>query len=326
VDKLAQPFVPGDHTAGMMVYWALHSDSLQNISATEADELFGERTRWIINPAFSKYEILRYRAVYGLKAEDLPKFQARDASGKAGDYFGAYRKRIQQLVTKGNTISPHLDKRWHVPAYMPDLNQELALADQRNSDRAFLLGLIYKFLRRGNQDSTVVWEHYSKSGLQEVTAGGRKIKHYFYDLCKAMPHNPAIVDSILLNAAERLNDRERMKNPGAHPFANGCENLGEQELNIIDAIVSLQKERHDLDLKEESGRLLEQCFEEIQQFFIAFLGRHQINTANAACREFLNSLIAKSVLFAEAKNGDSPTYREWQRRIDIFYTSLEAKA
>jgi hypothetical protein len=134
--------------------------------------LFGGQA--VEDPAFSPYSVVRYAATYGLKAENLPKFAAgsEERDQPAGAYYRAYKNRIRQLVEKGNTVTPHLDRRWHLPAYLPDLNSTLWTVEKQKIDRALILG----YLKACDFDGKSLWVYFGADGSQEVRVDGLRLR------------------------------------------------------------------------------------------------------------------------------------------------------
>lgn len=59
-------------------------------------------------------------------AGDLMRFRAPEGKDtRGGEYYAAYIETIRQLGPDTNTnavLTPHLDKHWHLPKYLPDLD------------------------------------------------------------------------------------------------------------------------------------------------------------------------------------------------------------
>lgn len=74
----------------------------------------------------SPYELMFYKAVYNMSAGDLMRFRAPEGKNtRGGEYYAAYVETIRQLGPNTNTnkvLTPHLDKHWHLPKYLPDLD------------------------------------------------------------------------------------------------------------------------------------------------------------------------------------------------------------
>lgn len=318
---LAQPFIPRLTEIREMVYWGLHPESAQALTEQQRQELFG--SRGITHRAFSPYEIICYRSQYGLKAEDFPKFSAGDPEHgvEPGIYFQAYKERLRQLAQPpdpadpGETITPHLDQRWHLPAYMPDLNMRQVLADQEKIDRALLLGLIYGLFQVVTEDQRDVWVHSGPSGIRSVQVGGRDIRGQLYLLHDALFHNPAVVDLVLEEAWKRQ-QQDIEKEPTdltKHRFYEGC--LGKQ--TILQPILTYpQAAPAQASLPEKSYRLLTRLLEEIEHYYLAYYGAQEHTARNGAAEliEQLRDQAPAYVVAQEAGRADIQ-FRQWQTII-----------
>lgn len=93
------------------------------------------------NVAYSKNELDCYRAVYGIQAGFIPKFN----EFSNGDYYISYRNVIRQMVAEGNPSAlihtPHLDKTWHL--FLPYITPEKRDLEDVKFYRSFWLALAY---------------------------------------------------------------------------------------------------------------------------------------------------------------------------------------
>lgn len=96
------------------------------------------------NIAYAKNELDCYRAVYGIQAGYIPKFNELNG----GDYYTCYRDAVDQMVLeagKGNEAelihTPHLDKTWHL--FLPYITPEKQRAEDEKFYRLFWLALAY---------------------------------------------------------------------------------------------------------------------------------------------------------------------------------------
>jgi len=327
IDNLAQPYIYStSKNAEAIAHWGIHPSSLGELTEDEINEFFGEGI--ISDTAFSIYEIIRYRSINGIYAEEIPAFSA--GSGKrdveAGSYFRAYKERIRQMKTSAEiTITPHLDKRWHLQAYMPDLNQKLVKADHNKTEKAFILGLIHKRLMSVTRDSVKTWEcHTGKEGRKAVMKGGESIREKFFDLYDAVFHNPAHVDSIISNIDKKWDDdiKENMKNGKNgiqnHSFYKGCKKLPQFDFGIINCILYLTKEMPSHDLDEITDRLLKRTMDLISMYYVKVYGEKNKITANKDAKNFIQQLFNESEVFNNAKNENSYVYERWSETKDIY--------
>jgi len=324
VDELAQPMILSSSSASKSEgYWGIHPDTLKELNDQEIIEILGKAENIIADEAFSRYEIIRYRNLYGLCAEDLPSFSAgaNGKSDRAGIYFRAYKERIRRMNTDpGNTVTPHLDKRWHLPAYMPDLNQNLVKADEEKTEKAFLLGLIYGRLRKAAPDQKETWECYTgESGRKSVTIGGEAIKGSFYELYKAMFHNPAHVDTIL-DFAERQWEAD-VKEKGSdkieeYSFFKGCKEIPRLNLNIAESVLRFIREFPNENPQEKSENLLGRLITEITETFRKAYGKHRENLVKKETEELIHELFESSETYQSAKRDKSYAYERWEEAIE----------
>ncbi len=326
IDELAQPMIltsASESRSG--AYWGIHPACLNELNDQEIKDLFGKEESIIADEAFSRYEVVRYRNLYGLCAEDLPSFSAGGTgrTDRAGSYFRAYNSRIRKMTTSpGETVTPHLDKRWHLPAYMPDLNQQLVKADQEKTERAFLLGLIYGRMRRVKPDNQETWECYTgETGRKSVTVGGEPVKGTFYDLYNAMFHNPAHVDTILEFAEKQWDIDSGTKGSirvEEYSFFKGSREVPRLDLNIIECILQFLSEAPSENPQDETEQLLDQLMNEIGESYMKAYGKHRENQAKEDAAKMIIELLDNSPAYQAAKSDRSYAYEGWQDRIDNF--------
>ena len=98
--------------------------------------------------------ILFYKAIYDLRAMDLGKFappeKTETTERQAGEYYKAYHELIADLhpdPRKSRAITPHLDRWWHVITKMPELSDESQQMQEEAIARAFLWGMLGKYVR-----------------------------------------------------------------------------------------------------------------------------------------------------------------------------------
>ena len=120
LDLIAKPFVPID-TDSSMEYWGINPQVLESMTKQQIQDYFGSSSPSIVHEAFSPYQIIRYRGTYGLKVDNFPKFSSDP--NDSGIYYSAYRSRIKDYQAEPlKHITPHLDNRCHLPAFLPDIN------------------------------------------------------------------------------------------------------------------------------------------------------------------------------------------------------------
>ncbi len=327
--QLAQPFIPPIWQQNEMIFWGINDQSAATL--TEAQRLAWFGGDGIFHAAFSPYEIICYRSFYGLQAEDFPKFSAGDPDHglEPGVYFQAYRDRIRELAElrdkaqEERTITPHLDKHWHLPAFMPDLNQRQVQADLEKIDRALIHGLIHGFLRVLTEDNREVWFYSAReSGLRSILVNGRNVRGELYLLHEALAHNPNVVEVVLDQAVRRQQeDLESLPNDfHQHRFVTGCL----EGRSILDRLLTYhQAAPHVSGLPEKGAKLLTCLLDEIEAYFLACYGS-QSNTARQAAANLIKILMEKSQVYQNAAKMDQEAW--FAACQEILNTKLNALA
>lgn len=104
------------------------------------------------DPEISPQEILFYNAIYGIRASDLSKYSPeRLGTDKrpAGAYFTAYYELVSHIhpsVATTRVITPHIDRRWHTVAALPDLDDGYQAKQLFDINKAFFAGLALKVI------------------------------------------------------------------------------------------------------------------------------------------------------------------------------------
>ena len=142
--------------------WGIHPACVDplTLNPEERAALFGQ-TDITTNPLtaasqevsdlFSKYEIVRADSIHQLELSknfkgfvDIP--TSAHSQGNTGVYYKAYNDLIDRILS-GNSkaYSPHLDKRWNLPSYMPNIG--MSMDDSLNTlFKALYEGLLFERL------------------------------------------------------------------------------------------------------------------------------------------------------------------------------------
>ena len=295
-----------------MQYWGINPVNFDLLSADERERAFAE-VHCISRDNFSPYEMICYTSMYGLTAEDLAKFQSRGLQGDQGNYFLAYQeKRKALLADEHRNVTHHLDKRWHLDAYLPDLNKEFAKANQEAKTKSFLYGLIYRYLRCYENDGQRIWHFYGET-VQDVKVHTHLVEEGYYMIFDALSYNPAIVDSIQEYAdKQRKADLKAFgENIREHGFIKGC--FIDDERTIFDAVLMFGKEQPGRDLHEEMIEVIQGCVDLICQYIAYCHGPHKKHQAFKTTREIVADLQKKSSVLQDMDKGPR---QKWVHIID----------
>lgn len=91
-----------------------------------------------------KNELLVYKAVYNMNPGDFKRFRAPAKNEPGGSYYEAYMRVYRKLgpeVETNREITAHLDRHWHLPKYMPDLDDRNQKLVEDRIDRSFIWGM-----------------------------------------------------------------------------------------------------------------------------------------------------------------------------------------
>jgi len=119
--------------------WGFHPECVDDhsLSAQERSDLFGSTdignnpltaASQEVSELFSKYELIRADSINQLElSKNFNGFMNTPtnnlAQGNMGNYYKAYQDLINRILNGSEAYSPHLDKRWHLPSYMPNIGE-----------------------------------------------------------------------------------------------------------------------------------------------------------------------------------------------------------
>ncbi|MEG2653741.1 MAG: hypothetical protein RSA17_09195, partial [Ruthenibacterium sp.] len=126
--RLAAPFIeqPMGETKHPLQACAYNKAVLKeenSIRATFVHEML-DKEGGIADESVSPDMMIFYHALYGLAASDLKRFKPN----ADGEYYVSYYTLINQLgpnTSANKVLTPHLDRRWHLTKYMPEMSDEI---------------------------------------------------------------------------------------------------------------------------------------------------------------------------------------------------------
>ncbi|OWY22266.1 hypothetical protein C7N43_02320 [Sphingobacteriales bacterium UPWRP_1] len=324
LNNLARPFVPAVNASTEINAWGAHPDSVKELSEAAKGEIFSG-TDLVADEAFSTYQIIRNRTIYGLTIDQFPKFYCGDDKGaQPGEYYKAYTSRILKLTQQGNTVTPHLDKRWHLLAYLPELSPQRITEDELKINRALLWGIIMGYLQNINEYGRITWLFYDDKGSRLITIGDKAVDRYIHSLRDALLHNPIIVDKTLQRTAEQQqrDSTELLDKMEQHTFYKKSQAIyyaaagTEGAINIIDLVLRYPDgSPGNARLVETGETLLLLLLNEISGYFKQVYGSYREVMAREKRNEFIDALLAKSVRFQQAdKMGIQ--FKRWENIIN----------
>ena len=157
----------------------------------------------LMEPEFSKYEMVCLKAKHKYLIEDLVKY------GKNSDYAEAYEKRISHLDEKPKeegedayktVVNPHLNKYWHEEAFVPEIGAKEREKGKKDILKAFVYAMgMDIFVREPEEelDNRILWYFTSGSKMIPVRSKGRLIGNGYEALFSALRFNRKIKRYIL---------------------------------------------------------------------------------------------------------------------------------
>lgn len=162
----------------------------------------------------SEQEILFYNAIYGIRASDLSKYSPeRFGTDKrpAGGYFTAYYALVSHIrpsIEKTRVITPHIDRRWHTIAALPDLDDGYQAKQFYEIHRAFVGGLVLRIITWETMYSGHRLYRYSPyQGLEQgfVVSNGTPCDK-FYEVLDSLMIDPVAVSDVYRAVEHRITD------------------------------------------------------------------------------------------------------------------------
>lgn len=194
------------------------------LTQAEANELFGDTAvdtnpinaaSRLVSEFFSPYEIIRANAVTLLSIDKnfkdfLMKERTNLSNEQIGEYFEAYRNVIGKMKqANSKTYSTHLDKRWHLPAYMPNIGSTMTLELQKFF-MALSYGLLFEKFKTSSEGGAYYWKYVSATSRWIKDVDGKRIPVASTQggalntlLENGLACNPDIVDEILQEMAAK---------------------------------------------------------------------------------------------------------------------------
>lgn len=170
----------------------------------------------------SPYELMIYKAIYNLSAGDLKRFNApKDENGVGGVYYNSYIETIKNLgpnSDQNSVLTPHIDRRWHLTKYMPDLNDENQNILEDDIYSALLWGMVTGKIKQHvvksntGDEEELRYTPKSKNAKAFIVSNGTSCDN-LYEVLDALEINPPIVNEILDDMRDNIQKEKQSKMP-----------------------------------------------------------------------------------------------------------------
>ncbi len=290
VDRLKHKNYPWIHTYAEDIvltrFWGAHDKSIFGHSNLE-----GGVTE---NEAFPYNELIYLVMYHNLKITNFEKFSVKNThSGikQEGSYFKAYHDLMDKISAEpANYVTPHIDKRWGMPTYMPDLNNDVTLEEKNNISRAFIVGILEKNLYTDKQDSNTYFIGRSAYRSRKIELQGNILKSGKYlELYRALAYNPLIVGDMLKFHSE---ETEKNLNVISWEAENDKWLLINKETGLIDLLLTiLEQEGKNEEDYEEVLELIAVYGEVISEYIKTGFGERYVDRAANYIENYKQSLL-----------------------------------
>lgn len=285
--------------------WGLNPEILDNLSEEEVETLFSDKKT--VSKGFSKYEIIRYTSILGLKAQDFNKFSSGDTKGKhPGIYFEAYKERIEKLNRNESTVTPHLDKRWHYINYMPDINDHEAMKDKNSIMNGFINGLLFEHITARKKEGSEIWVFKDINGnTKEIKSGERELRAEYPNLLIGLGSNPFIVDEIQKILKEKkekdfnIFNRELEK----HAYINLAREKSKNLIDILIKYVVQTEKAKEAEAKEKIIEILNNFMDTSKEYIKEYYSITKNKTAVEVFTKYIYIILNNSLEFKNSDKG-----------------------
>ena len=278
----------------------------------------------------SKNSILFVTARYGLMVSDFVKFAAGKNSTPDGEYYVAYKNVVDRIPKDGQTntfadtsITPHIDKRWHLT--LRDINDAVFLKNMNDVAKAFVIGVANKnFVVKQSDTSANVTQFVSVfDGMPTaISFQGSAVDGKIKNMYKALSGNPDLVRNVMEEFEKYCENAQRNSNRDISVVEtelikklNDVKIFGYDEgTNIVDVFInfereSTQTEKEDKNYKEKYRLLYTALYDVIEDAVKPYCFGQGDLDLKINCNKVLESLI-KSSYWEEKLNKDSMVYAE----------------
>ncbi|MBR6501996.1 MAG: hypothetical protein IKT42_00985 [Clostridia bacterium] len=263
----------------------------------------------------SKNSILFVTARYGLMVSDFVKFAAGKNSTPDGEYYVAYKNVVERIPKDGQTntfadtsITPHIDKRWHLT--LRDINDAVYLKNMNDVAKAFVIGIANKnFVVKQSDSSLNVTQFVSIfDGMPTaISYQGSPVDGKIKNLYKALSGNPDLVRNVMEEFEKYCENAQRNSNRDISVVEtelikklNDVKVLGYDEgKNIVDVFINFEREstkaeKDDKNYEDKYRLFYNALYEVIEDAVKPYCFGQGDLDLKLNCNKVLNSLIQSS--------------------------------
>jgi hypothetical protein len=224
---------------------------------------------------------------HNLSITDFAKFAV------GGPYFEAYHELMKNIAAQPERyVSPHIDKRWDSPTYMPDLNASIAEQTQRTLTEAFLFGLLEGNIYKSKSDGKDYYFARNGSKAVFVKVNGQNVEATrWLDLYGALSSNPIIVGDMM-----RLHNEMKDKSFSAVPWEPESDGLIKlvNAGDLIDILIDiLNHEVRNENTRNQAIEIIGIFVKLIEVYIKEGYGEIKLNSASEKIKEVKTKLVER---------------------------------
>lgn len=292
--------------------WGLNPEctEISTLSEAKQNELFGDEAvdtnpknaaSRLTSEHFSKYEIIRANTITLLAIDKyFKKFLAKETTDYSaesyGCYYTAYQDVIKEMHTPNSmTVSPHLDKLWHLPSYMPYIGSSMA-EETKKLFHALYCGLLFGKFKSVYNGGEYYWKYIGKTsqylkntegGMITIGQSQEGALNNLYE--KALVNNPEIVEEVNKYVEEKWKEARNKWLGANHDESNELQMMKDSE--IVKTLVDFRFSIHASFKRNQSwftllnsrkGLLLNAVINEHRNFFFEDLITRLIDVFGAS--------------------------------------------
>ncbi len=211
LELLALPWVLSEKQPQTFAFTCLHKELEETINSKDSIE------QPMFNVGFSRYKITRMNLLYGLCATDI-----NNVAGENSSYQLAYQEHLAESRQRPPKLyTPHINRYWDSPAFLPELNDEIQKQKLNDIYRAVLYTLANHITGKSSvlinktYDMEAVWHESPARGETHPILGvsGNIIPANTYGMIIAFACNYDLVGKALDDAdAEEKSRRNHIEN------------------------------------------------------------------------------------------------------------------
>jgi len=211
-----------------------------------------------------------------------------NAPQDAMNYYRAYREYINEVVTNPSTITPHLDRRWHLADKLADITESHTDSVRKHAAKAFVYGFAYDTISvkdggtvEFGKSTADVFKRIGPNGIVKadfITAAEQaeiyavsseeakqKLDSVLNSIFERLVTDPELTTALIDYAEERLAAERKFSNAGEDSFLKlimTTEHVANTNyrsiLDVIDGFYngSVRAEHIDADFAEDSARYM----------------------------------------------------------------------